>query len=68
VQETVRVSDICADGVSVLRGRAMPEGTPFVLVLPRRGSPVRVRCVVRHCRPSGPGAFAIGAGFVAFMR
>lgn len=57
------IHDISSAGVSVLAAEAMPVGTQFKLLIPRRlRRAIEVLCTVRHCRASEEG-FIMGAEY-----
>jgi len=62
---SVAVSDLSPLGIGVIHDQRLDSGEQFILRVPgdRRSSPTAFLCIVMHCRPIGPGAFALGARF-----
>ena len=67
-QEVVRVRDVSAGGLSLLRAKALRPGRQIVVTLPRTDDrPTRIMCEVRHCRPVGEDLHSIGCMFLKAM-
>lgn len=65
-RHTVNVRDLSPEGINILHHGVMRQGRPFVIELARiSGSPLRMLCIVRHCRmvASNPSLYSIGAIF-----
>jgi hypothetical protein len=63
-RHSVNIRDLSAEGISVLHHAPLRQGRPFVIELQRvSGLPLKLLCVVRHCRMVGTKLFSIGAIF-----
>jgi hypothetical protein len=63
----VGISDISADGASLLLGSRL-LAKQFILQLPtQRSAPVTILCAMRHCNKCPQGGWAVGAQFIRFL-
>ena len=69
-ESVVVLREISASGVGFISELKMDDGQTFVIHLPTRsGTPVRVRCAVRHCQRGGSGSlhFVVGGAFTEIL-
>jgi len=58
--------DVSMAGLGIFQAIDLQAGTELVINLPGEdGSPLLMRCVVKHCRMIANGIFSVGATFVA---